>query len=88
MFNRSTFTHAALILAGLLSSLIAQAQPAPALWQDLSENSLSDIPDRLVKGRVSYRRGIRISGSMLQLLTDAGRFSIETAPGTQRTHWC
>ncbi|MGB0442996.1 MAG: hypothetical protein ACPGJC_10080, partial [Pseudohongiellaceae bacterium] len=47
-FNRSTFTHAALILAGLLSSLIAQAQPAPALWQDLSENSLSDIPDRLV----------------------------------------
>ena len=85
LFNRSTFTHAALILAGLLSSLIAQAQPAPALWQDLSENSLSDIPDRLVKGRVSYRRGIRISGSMLQLLTDAGRFSIETAPGTQRT---
>ena len=85
LFNKSTFTHAALILAGLLSSLIAQAQPAPALWQDLSENSLSDIPDRLVTGRVSYRRGIRISESMLQLLTDSGSFSIETAPGTQRT---
>ena len=85
MFNRPTVTHAALILAGLLSSLSANAQPAPTLWQDLSENSLSDIPDRLLKGRVSYRRGIRIPGSMLQLLTDSESFSIETAPGTQRT---
>ena len=83
--KRSTFTHAALILAGLLTCLIAHAQPAPTLWQDLSETNLSDIPDRLLTGRVSYRRGIRISESMLQLLTDSERFSIETAPGTQRT---
>ena len=83
--NKPTFTHVALILAGLLVSPIAHAQPAPALWQDLSENSLSVIPDRLLTGRVSYRRGISISGSTLRLLTDSERFSIETAPGTQRT---
>lgn len=82
--NKYTFAHAALIFPWLLGSLIAHAQPAPALWQDLSDNSLSDIPERLLTGRVSYRRGIRISGSVLQLLTDLERFSIETAPGTQR----
>ncbi len=84
MLNKYTFAHAALIFPWLLGSLIAHAQPAPALWQDLSDNSLSDIPERLLTGRVSYRRGIRISGSVLQLLTDLERFSIETAPGTQR----
>ena len=83
--NQSTFTHVALTLVGLLVSPIAHAQPAPALWQDLPENSLSVIPDRLLIERVSYRRGIRISGSILRLLTDSKRFSIETAPGTQRT---
>ena len=85
MLNKYTFAHAALIFPWLLGSLIAHAQPAPALWQDLLDNSLSDIPDRLLTGRVSYRRGIRISGSVLQLLNDLERFSIETAPGTQRT---
>ena len=85
LLKKSTFAHAALILGGLLGSLTAHAQQAPALWQDLSKNSVSDIPDRLLTGRVSYRRGIRISGSVLQLLTDSERFSIETAPGTQRT---
>ncbi|MBQ86431.1 MAG: hypothetical protein CMQ16_08525 [Gammaproteobacteria bacterium] len=84
LLNKYTFAHAALIFPWLLGSLIAHAQPAPALWQDLSDNSLSDIPERLLTGRVSYRRGIRISGSVLQLLTDLERFSIETAPGTQR----
>ncbi|MEC8586895.1 MAG: hypothetical protein VXY78_00835, partial [Pseudomonadota bacterium] len=75
----------ALLVAGLLSSFTANAQHEPALWQDLSDANLSDIPDRLLTGRVSYRRGIRISESILQLLTDSERFSIETAPGTQRT---
>ena len=77
--------HFALLVAGLLSSFTANAQHEPALWQDLSDANLSDIPDRLLTGRVSYRRGIRISESILQLLTDSERFSIETAPGTQRT---
>ena len=85
LLNTLSRKYFALLLAGLLSSFTANAQHEPALWQDLSETNLSDIPDRLLTGRVSYRRGIRISESMLQLLTDSGRFSIETAPGTQRT---
>ena len=83
--NKSTSTRVALIFAGLLVSPISHAQPAPLLWQDLSKDSLSVIPDRLLTGRVSYRRGIHISGSRLQHLINSERFSIETAPGTQRT---
>ena len=85
LLSALTHKHFALLVAGLLSSFIADAQHEATLWQDLSEDNLSDIPDGLLIGRVSYRRGIRISESVLQTLIDSQRFSIETAPGTQRT---
>ena len=84
MLNKVLLKHFALILAGLFNSIIANAQHAPTLWQDLPERNLSDIPDSLLTGRVSYRRGILISASMLQILTDSDRFSIETVPGSHR----
>tara|TARA_B100001057_G_scaffold332587_1_gene333020 strand:- start:3844 stop:6111 length:2268 start_codon:yes stop_codon:yes gene_type:complete len=73
-----------LLLAGLLNSFAADAQRAPDLWQDLSEDNLSDIPGDLRTGRVSYSRGIRIPSSMLQVLTASESFSIETEPGNHR----
>ncbi len=85
LLNTWTRRYFALLVAGLLSSFTANAQHEPILWHDLPETNLSDIPDRLLTGRVSYRRGIRISESMLKLLTDSEHFTIETACGTQRT---
>ena len=85
LLNALTRKHFALLIAGLLCSFIAHAQHDATLWQDLSENNLSNIPESLLTGRVSYRRGIRISESVLQTLIDSQRFSIETSPGTQRT---